>query len=349
MKTLRVATKKKLRVAYKKKLRVATKKKLRVAYKKKLRVATKKKDTYKKRLYKGGTKPFVSCESEGCVIYPSIIENQQIPKEQRVVKLYNHQTIYENELNKYNILSTIDSSNQYIPKLYGNGITTSTHFLPNQNVNYIDMEYVGSTILHTNLDYKRILHNYVRFIHNILQLQNNEGQLLVHGDLHGGNVCINNDYHIKFIDLTNIIFVSSTQVINLNSNYNYQANSIEKQVIDQFSSIRGTLLNIALNITNNTHLFNIIPQFNTIVNVDKSITYNELLNEFLHIINQFLIEQPTKRRINYDSDDSDYKPKRRINYDDSDDSDSKRRINYDSDDDDDNYKPKQKFNFDADF
>jgi hypothetical protein len=272
------------------------------------------------RKIKGGnrTPPFVICESEGCIKYPSIFDNSQIEKEKRVTKMYKNRDIYQNELNKYILVSKYDPSHLLHPNIYSYGDTSITESLigdkntftkiargvsntPNTqsiDTQYIDMEYVGKTITNydSNVDCITIIRLYIQFIIQFLNLYNEEDDTyLIHADLHGGNVCIQNENiciqneNIKMIDLTNIVTINGNQMLHFVTNLINPSNSFEENISRQFSSICGTLIVLTFqceNINSNLMIEEIGNIKNKYQDINADITYNELKNDIIHILNR---------------------------------------------------------------
>lgn len=190
----------------------------------------------------GGLKNGHVCESEGCVFHPSIISNNP----NRVTKLYNNEKIYNKELESYSLFTSVDSNYHYHCEIFSNGLITSDelknkfeifprHLKMDKSYFYIDMEYAGETIGNISESdvTKGFKLSFLQFLINVLSLRNNEGKYLVHGDPHGGNICYKvynsndrNEYIIKYIDITNLIFVDPDKIIELKTEVTYQFSSL---------------------------------------------------------------------------------------------------------------------------
>lgn len=177
---------------------------------------------------------FKRCESEGCVIYPSIISTKKVKRiapQKRVTKIYHTPNLYYNELDKYVLFDTIDQTYSYHPRHYVTGFRI---FKPDlQKKYYIDFEYVGQNLTEIkikNYHLITLVNNYLTFISQILQIKNQSNDYFVNRDIHSGNVCINNQHIIKLIDLSNIEFINQNTIFQENTN-----------ILSQFSCIIGTL------------------------------------------------------------------------------------------------------------
>lgn len=195
---------------------------------------------------RGGLKNGYICESEGCVFHPSIITKNI----NEVTKLYNSERNYQKELNSYNLFTSVDSSYIYHCRVHSYGILQpseiqekighlNTSFNPNNSYYYIDIEYAGeivSKILISDIT-KEFKLKFLEFFINVLQLKNDEGNYLVHGDPHAGNICYKNiepnTYLIRYIDITSILFVPPDEIIRSNTD-----------ITRQFSSLIGNMRHI---------------------------------------------------------------------------------------------------------
>lgn len=195
---------------------------------------------------KGGFKDGYTCESEGCVFYPSIITNSN----NSVTKLYNTEQIYNKEITSYGLFDNVDPMYKYHCRIFSTGILTPDELTTkinkdisklnkNKSYYYIDMEYAGIPIgsITNTVDVDQVKIKLITFMLDVLNLQTNDGQYLVHGDPHSGNICYkideNNEYIIKYIDITNLELVSPDTEIKPASD-----------ITRQFSSLMGTIRNV---------------------------------------------------------------------------------------------------------
>ena len=219
----------------------------------------------------------------------------------------NNDRLFNNEMEKYNIVLKYDPLYLLHPKIYTFGnITISKELFNNEEISnkiiknikigetkYIDIEYVGEIITDYvgNGDCMHIIYLYISFIIKFLNLYDEETETyLIHGDLHGGNVCIKNDI-IKFIDLSNIIPINKYHNLELNSSNNYLSNTLEFNISSQFSSICGTLVSLIMQCNNidKSNLYNAVNNIKTkYENENKNINYENLKNEIIKELNNIL-------------------------------------------------------------
>lgn len=251
-------------------------------YRKSKRRSSKRREKTKKtlRVKRGGLKNSHVCESEGCVFHPSIITKSM----NEVTKLYNSERIYQKELNSYNLFTGIDPSYIYHCRVYSYGILEpseiqekighlNTSFNLNNSYYYIEIEYAGETVGKIPISdiTKEFKLKFVEFFINVLQLKNSDGNYLVHGDPHAGNICYKkidpNSYLIRYIDITNVFFVPPDEIIR-------QSTDITRQ----FSSLVGNMRHI-FGFTNK-----IVDDLMPIVMSLQGKTYGEVVNSIIQVL-----------------------------------------------------------------
>ncbi len=182
----------------------------------KRKIKTKKRTKRIRKRQKGGTNSFIICESEGCVMYPSIISMEE-DRYRRITKIYSHSKYFQAEQEKYTLFDRYDPECHLHPQTFGVGqlsteqipeeltkkIKTNPSLLLTDSPYYLDMEYVGEPITN-HVEHLDTILQYINFIISFLSLIDREkGTTLVHPDMHGRNICIQGD-QIKTIDLTGL-------------------------------------------------------------------------------------------------------------------------------------------------
>jgi hypothetical protein len=119
-----------------------------------------------------------------------------------VAKIYNKFMFFLNELEGYKLFNQFDPLFQFHPQL----LSEPGEY---ENKPYILMEYVGVPV-DTNLNEYFPL--YRQFMVNVLRLQNNEGNYILHKDGHSGNVCILGD-QVKYIDLGGLVIINANALV----------------------------------------------------------------------------------------------------------------------------------------
>jgi hypothetical protein len=216
----------------------------------------------KKHRKRGGLKNSYVCESEGCVIHPSIISNSS----DTITKLYHNEKIYNKEKSSYALFDSVDPTHKYHCQIFSSGLLEPAvlHSKLKQEIRglnlnksyyYIDMEYAGNTlgsITHKD-NIPKIKEAFIRFLIDVLNLRTNDGKYLVHGDPHPGNICYKMDdkgnYIIKYIDITNMDAVSPDTIIKSGSDITRQFASLlgGTRILFGFSNkITDTLLPIVM-------------------------------------------------------------------------------------------------------
>jgi hypothetical protein len=198
---------------------------------------------------KGGFKDGYTCESEGCIFYPSIITNTY----DGVTKLYHSERIYNKEKESYNLFEEVDPNFRFHCRIFSSGILTPEQLREklgreireirelkeDKSYFYIDMEYAGTPIGSIkDADNTPILKEaLINFMINVMNLRTKTGEFLVHGDPHAGNICYKKDENgniiIKYIDITNMELVNPETIIKPSTD-----------ITRQFSSLMGTLRNV---------------------------------------------------------------------------------------------------------
>lgn len=231
---------------------------------------------------RGGLKNGYICESEGCVFHPSIITNNI----NQVTKLYNSEKIYQKELSSYTLFTQVDPNYLYHCRVYSNGLlkpseiqekighlNTNLNFNLNNSYYYIDIEYAGETVGKMPISdvTKEFKLTFLEFFINVLQLKNTEGHYLVHGDPHAGNICYKNvepnSYLIRYIDITNVMFVPPDEIIRPSSD-----------ITRQFSSLVGNMRHI-FGFTNK-----IVDDLMPIVMSLQGNRYDEVVNNIIRVL-----------------------------------------------------------------
>jgi len=236
---------------------------------------------YKRNINKiGGFKNGYICESEGCIFHPSLINGSH----DGVTKLYHNERIYNKEKESYDLFDSVDPMYKYHCKIISNGILTPDELRGkvnndfrelnmNKSYYYIDMEYAGKTIgsINNKDDKKNIKEKFIPFLINVLNLTTNDGKYLVNGDPHLQNICYkkdnNDDYIIKYIDITNVEAVSPDTIIKSGTD-----------ITRQFSSLIGGL-RIVFGFSNK-----IVDELLPIVMAAPERKYVDVLNEIINVL-----------------------------------------------------------------
>jgi hypothetical protein len=197
------------------------------------------KRNYRKGGFNGDDdKHIVKCVSEGCVYYPSIIGRQDA-----VTKLYLNEKLYNKELESYRKFTEVDPGYLYHCRVFANGLLKfgeietnlgrkATELKSGKDYYYIDIEYAGDTLGDSNPSVftPEFKNQFLRFLINVLNLRNQSGEYLVHGDPHGGNICykVSNagDFLIRYIDITSAIFVPPNEIVRSNTEISFQFSSL---------------------------------------------------------------------------------------------------------------------------
>lgn len=225
--------------------------------------------------------------NEGVVIYPSILSNSY----DAITKIYYKKRYYDIEKSKYNIFDSVDPGYKYHSQIYSHGELIPSTYLSDDLKEkikkievdkpqvYIDMEYAGETLgsIQDTSDPK-LRKAVLLFFIDVLQLQNDEGLYLVHGDPHPGNICYkidsNGDYIIKYIDITQLeLNPGNKEIKSDNDSYNIRA---------QFSSLLGTM----------RHVFGYVDNqiANKLSGIEKiGNTYKNVLGQVLRVLHDNII------------------------------------------------------------
>lgn len=253
---------------------------------------------YRKSPQKGGFQYGISSiisANEGIVIYPSILLNTY----DSITKIYYREKYYDAEINKYKIFNSIDPEHRYHCNVYSHGKLIPSHYNSDDNNKlmnelnkngkkidieyaYIDMEYAGETIgsQNTKKNDPNLRKAILKFFIEVLQLQDNKGYYLVHGDPHPGNICYkidnNGNYIIKYIDITQLELVPINHIII--SPPRPPASSLEDYLYNsninfQFSSIIGTIRHVSNEIAD---------ELSTITRIGRQ--YGDVLNDVLLVL-----------------------------------------------------------------
>jgi hypothetical protein len=238
---------------------------------------TKKRGLNKKGGFKNG---YYICESEGCAFHPSLITGSY----DGVTKLYHTEGMYNKEKESYDLFNLVDPEYKYHCKILTTNIITPDELKckvksdfrelnMNKSYYYIDMEYAGTPIgsISNEDDILKIQEAFIQFLINVLNLKTNDDKYIVHGDPHPGNICYkkdnNDNYIIKYIDLTNVEQVSPDTIIQSGSD-----------IMRQISSLMGCL-RIMFGFSNK-----IVDQLLPIVMVAQGRKYVDVLNEILYVL-----------------------------------------------------------------
>jgi len=260
-----------------------------------------------KRSYrKGGLngkhgKQIVKCVSEGCVYYPSIIGRVDA-----VTKLYLNENIYNKELESYRKFTEVDPDYLYHCRVFANGLLKfneiesnlgrkATELKSGKDYFYIDIEYAGDTIgdSNPNVFTPEFKNQFVRFLINVLSLRNQNGYYLVHGDPHAGNICYKtNDggqFLIRYIDITNAIFVPPNEIVRSNTEISFQFSSL----VGCIRTVFGFSSSLANNLTGVTMSM-------------KEKSYETVMRQFIDVLmqgEQPAIEEETPNKKKYKAEE----------------------------------------------
>lgn len=245
---------------------------------------TRRRRTHKKRRFVfGGFKNGYTCESEGCVFYPSIINSHDA--NQSVTKIYKSKKIFDKEVESYKLFDTIDPDYNYHCRILGLGTIHFNDFkdkMPGENMfnntdyNYLDIEYAGKSIIEIDDNentscFKRSL---IDFFKAVINLRDRDGSYIIHADPHSGNICytMNTDTMcpiIKYIDITSVSKINPTEIIEANTD-----------ITRQFSSIIGTFALIFNYILNP-----LVTALSTITKSAPGKQYSVVIEEINEILN----------------------------------------------------------------
>lgn len=223
----------------------------------------------------------VKCVSEGCVYYPSIIG-----REDAVTKLYSNERLYNTELESYRRFTELDPNYLYHCRVFANGLLKfneiesslgrkATELKSGNDYYYIDIEYAGETLGESdpNVFTTEFKNQFIQFLINVLELRNERGEYLVHGDPHAGNICYKtmNDGKllIRYIDITSAIFVPPNEIVRSNTEITFQFSSLVGCVRTVFgfsSAIANRLSSVSMSM--------------------KEKSYETGLRQFIDILNQ---------------------------------------------------------------
>ena len=221
------------------------------------------KRNYRRSGFNGsGNDKIVKCVSEGCVYYPSIIGRNDA-----VTKLYLNERLYNKELESYRKFTQVDPDYLYHCRIFANGLLKfeeielnlgrkATELNSGKEYYYIDIEYAGETIGDANPSVftAEFKNTFINFLISVLKLRNKDGEYLVHGDPHPGNICYKTidggQFLIRYIDITTAMFVPPNEVVRSNTEISFQFASLLGCVrtVFGFSSVIANNL-LALNMT----------------------------------------------------------------------------------------------------
>lgn len=149
---------------------------------------------------------------EGCAFWPSIINENGEDPDKTVTKIFFSPAAggMQREVAKYALFDSYDPLRLYHARLIYNGdctkevmkdISPECYRKTAQNTNYINTEYVGKNVRDNQVNSSEFYLALIDFYNKSLDLNRDESFYLINSENHSGNICYNERYEFKYIDL----------------------------------------------------------------------------------------------------------------------------------------------------
>lgn len=149
---------------------------------------------------------------EGCAFWPSIINENGEDPDKTVTKIFFSPAAggMQRETEKYATFDAYDPLYLYHARLISSGdctkevmrdISPECYRKTTQNTNYINTEYVGKNVRDNQVNSSEFYLALIDFYNKSLDLNRDESFYLINSENHSGNICYNERYDFKYIDL----------------------------------------------------------------------------------------------------------------------------------------------------